>query len=142
MQLLWSRFKTYSFIVLWLVNLVWMYQSYLSDPPIRVVRANSDILTYGRNLEGEFQGNVVLSLIEIAILHLIIRPWSFNQSVGRVLLALVLLLPWAVLLVFVNLHAGQISKIHLVWLFLVSVVLIVILVVDFLIKVFSNNSDK
>jgi len=142
MQLLWSRFKTYSFIVLWLVNLVWMYQSYLSAPPIRAVRANSDILTYGRNLEGEFQGNVVLSLIEIAILHLIIRPWSFNQSVGRVLVALVLLLPWAVLLAFVNLHTGQISKIHWVWLFLVSVIVIVIFVVDFLIKVFSNNSDK
>lgn len=142
MQLLWSRFKTYSLIVLWLVNLVWMYQSYLSAPPIRAVRANSDILTYGRNLEGEFQLNVVLSLIEIAILHLIIRPWSFNHSVARVLVALVLLLPWVVLLTFVNLHTGQISKIHLVWLFLVSVVLIVILVVDFLIKVFSNNLDK
>jgi hypothetical protein len=119
-----------------------MYQSYLSAPPIRAVRANSDILTYGRNLEGEFQLNVVLSLIEIAILHLIIRPWSFNQSVGRVFVAIVLLLPWVVLLTFVNLHTGQISKIHLVWLFLVSVVLIVIFVVDFLIKVFSNNSDK
>src|SRR6185503_9781909 len=52
---------------------------------------------YGHNGEGALGEILVLSLVELAVLLAILRPWSYDRSWGRSLVATVLLLPWAML---------------------------------------------
>jgi hypothetical protein len=68
------------------------------------------------NWPGDLQHFVRMSLIELALVTVILRPWSYRRSGWRALGALVLLVPWTTLAVIVLIHSGTIMLWHAGWL--------------------------
>ncbi len=115
--------KNYSLLLLWVLAVVWMASdSYWFHPPEPAASP------YGRNVEGELITNVLWSSFELALLYLILRPWSFNRSLGRVGVTLILFWPWLLLFFLVTIHSGNVSMIHGVWLLLINTGLSLLLV--------------
>jgi hypothetical protein len=77
------------------------------------------LLTWGLWLAGE-----------VAVLYLVLRPWSYRRSWGRALLALVLCAPPLLLALLVLIHSGGIMAWHAMWLLAVFVTLLTCLVVS------------
>ncbi|MBD2104964.1 hypothetical protein [Leptolyngbya sp. FACHB-261] len=115
MRSFWRWFRLYSLGAYWIVLLGSMYLSIVSNsPPSQEMNPLS--IT---NFEGDLHRTIVASFVEIALLHLILRPWSFERPTGRTALALVLLLMWTGLLLYATTNTklvSQVSLIHLLWL--------------------------
>ena len=62
----------------------------------------------------------LVSGVESMILAVLIRPWSFRGSRGRLLLALSLFAPWAGLCLFSLIHASPFYAAHALWLVLTA----------------------
>lgn len=71
---------------------------------------------YGRNWPGDLQNLIKTSLCEIVLLWLVLRPWSFNRSWGRVLAAAALFTPYVALRMLAGMHGGPIISAHDIWL--------------------------
>jgi hypothetical protein len=76
---------------------------------------------YGHNHEGALTDGLVMTSVELVVLVAILRPWSYDRSWVRSLVATVLLAPWTMLSMMMSMHAGGIVFIHLFWIFLVLV---------------------
>lgn len=74
---------------------------------------------YGMNWPGDLGRGLGNTAVEVAVLVLLLRPWSFRDSIGRLVLALVLFLPWALFNLVLGMHGGPISNAHELWLLLV-----------------------
>jgi hypothetical protein len=122
MEQYWQWVKKYGLVLVWLLSVVLMYHSYLSDPPVTTSDA---AYRYGRNLEGELQRNLLLSSIEIGLLYTTL--WPFERSIPRVLFACVLFLPWTFIWTVLAMHAGGITLFHVLWLWLVCAGLMIAL---------------
>ena len=85
-----------------------MYLDYRHDPPNPALMGTA---TYGHNAVGEFERNVIRAVLELMILYLILRPWSYQHSWERPLVALILFLPWTCLHL-INIHVGGVTTIH------------------------------
>jgi hypothetical protein len=68
--------------------------------------------------------------VEVALLYVVLRPWSYRASWGRAAGALVVAVPYALLAFAASTHAGPIVGAHLLWLALVVVGLVVTTVVS------------
>lgn len=77
-----------------------------------------------KNWPGDLQRTLVASAIETVVLLLILRPWSFRDSVDRLVLALALFAPWTAFNLLTSVHAGEIVGAHLFWLVAVSASLV------------------
>lgn len=62
---------------------------------------------------------MVLS-VEVLVLYLILRPWSYCASWGRAAVAFLLFAGWTVLGGIGTMHSGRIGTFHWAWLFLVT----------------------
>lgn len=102
----------------WTLTAVMMALDWRADPhdPALV-----DTDRYGHNHDGALGDGLVLTLIELAILVAILRPWSYDRSWGRALVAVILLLPWTTLSMMLSMHQGGVVVLHFAWLFLVLV---------------------
>ncbi|NEQ24982.1 MAG: hypothetical protein F6K28_38995 [Microcoleus sp. SIO2G3] len=67
-------------------------------------------------------------MIELGILYLVIRPWSFRRSWVRCLGAMTLFFPWTFLMMFITMHGGGITRIHFFWLVGIDLILITLLI--------------
>jgi hypothetical protein len=74
---------------------------------------------YGMNWPGDLGGYLWNTAVEAGVLVLLLRPWSFRDSIGRLVLALLLFVPWALFSLVVGMHGGPISNAHELWLLLV-----------------------
>ena len=74
-------------------------------------------LSGNHNLPGELGRTVILSIVEVVILGLLLRPWSTDSLRSRLLVAIGLLLFWIVLFGVATMQSGLISKVNLLWLF-------------------------
>ena len=74
---------------------------------------------YGMNWPGDLREDLWDTAVEAAVLVLLLRPWSFRDSIGRLVLALVLFLPWTLFNLLVGMHSGPIGNAHELWLLLV-----------------------
>jgi hypothetical protein len=112
--------------LLWLVVAGLMIRSWSNDPydPTLVGTAR-----YGHNHEGALVDGLEITLVELAVLLAILRPWSYARSWGRALVALALLLPWTALSMLLMMHQGGILVLHTLWL-----VVVVILVAGALVR--------
>ena len=73
------------------------------------------------NWPGELMETLGLIAIEVALLYLILRPWSYTRSWGRALMAGLLLAPFAVFAFGVMFMYGSlIALMHVIWLGLVA----------------------
>jgi hypothetical protein len=79
---------------------------------------------------------LLVSAAECAILTFIVRPWSFHRSWGRLLVALAVFVPWAILSLLSLMHAAPVVVAHALWLLLVVAGLCVAAVIT----VFRRNA--
>jgi hypothetical protein len=108
-----------SLLLYGLMIVVLMYLDYRYDPPNPALTGTA---TYGHNIEGEFEQNVIYTVMELVILYIILRPWSYHHSWGRSLAVLILLFPW-ICLHLVNIHVGGTTTIHGLGLLLLEIIL-------------------
>jgi hypothetical protein len=105
---------------LWVLVAAAMTWSWLRDPYDAVKRAEHP---YGHNAEGALLSGIVTTLVELAVLHLLLQPWKRDRSAGWLVLTLLLLAPWALFSAFLCMHAGGIIAIHFAWVAVVFVAL-------------------
>jgi len=117
------RFSILGPAILWLLLLALMIQDWVADPYNPGLRSTA---AYGHNQEGALFQGVLWSTMELAVLYVILRPWSFRASWGRVLLALLLFLPWTSVSVMAVMHSGGVFVLHVFWLLVVSFSLIAV----------------
>lgn len=79
---------------------------------------------YGQNWPGDLRAMLLRAALETAVLVAVLRPWPFARSMWRLVVALVLFLPWTALHLLVGMHAGPVRQMHDIWLLLVSAGLI------------------
>ena len=109
-----------------------MYQDfYVVDPYNPSLRGSS---AYGHNSRDALHVGLVFLVVELLIVYAIIRPWSYQRSWRRALLALVIFVPWMILHAMASMHAGSVVALHVVWLLVLSVVLFVLFGVSVLSK--------
>lgn len=68
------------------------------------------------NGAGDLKTFVVMALVELAVVTVILRPWSYDRSWGRALGALVVLVPWTLLFLIMLIHSGGVMLWHVRWL--------------------------
>lgn len=78
----------------------------------------------GKNWPGDLQRTLIQAAIGTVMLALILRPWSFRDSVGRLVLALALFAPWTAFNFLTLTHVGEIIGAHLFWLLAVCIGLV------------------
>lgn len=131
----WTLLRNFGFVICWGIFIVLMWVDHLQDP------YNPNLIGtegYGHNYEGALLQGFILTLIELGILYLIVRPWSFRCSWLRVIGAIVLFFPWTFLMVFMTMHGGGIVMLHFLWLVVVDLVLSCILIAT-LLKMMLNS---
>lgn len=73
------------------------------------------------NHPGDLRTFLVRGAVELLVLALVLRVWSYRHAPGRAVLASALFLPWAMMSSVVCMHCGPIGGAHAVWLLLVAV---------------------
>jgi hypothetical protein len=104
----------------WLVTAVWMVTDYVADP---YVAGRTGTRAYFHNHDGALAQGLGASVVELAVLMLILRPWSYRRSWARAALALTVFLPWATLSTLSLMHVGGVLVVHAIWLVCVVLVL-------------------
>ena len=94
-----------------------MYLAFRLSPPMSIDPMFEMTLSGNHNLPGELGRTVTLSIVELVILGLLLRPWSTDSLRPRLLVAIGLLLFWIVLFGIATIQSGMISKVNLLWLF-------------------------
>ena len=112
---------------LWLAFAVMMVRNYLGDPYDPSLEGTA---AYGHNQEGALLQGILFSLSELVILTGLLRPWSYNRSWGRGMVAVALLLPWTALAVVSMMHSGGVFALHALWLMVVLVGVVVLTLVS------------
>ena len=82
------------------------------------------------NRPGDLRQFILMSGVELCLVLLLLRPWSYRRSWGRALTALVLLAPWTFLFLAMAVHSGGVMIWHLKWLGGVLVGLLVLFVIS------------
>jgi hypothetical protein len=70
---------------------------------------------FGANWPGDFRAAFGLLSLETLVLYAVVRPWSYRASWGRSVLALLLVIPWAILSFIVTMHSGRILGLLVLW---------------------------
>jgi hypothetical protein len=68
------------------------------------------------NRTGDLSSILLQMSLELLVLTVILRPWSYYRSWGRALTALVLCIPWTLIFMALLIHAGSVMVLHVVWL--------------------------
>jgi hypothetical protein len=99
-----------------------MVHDYLIDPydPSRTGTS-----AYGHNHQHALAHGLGVTLVELAVVYFILRPWSYRRSWLRPLGALVLYLPWTAFSMLMTMHAGGVFILHFLWLLAVVLILTV-----------------
>ncbi len=103
---------------LWVGTALGMVNDSLHDP---YVATRLGTAAYHHNQEGALLQGLGMTLVELVVLALILRPWSYRRSWGRSAVALVVILPWTLLWAGL-MHQGGVLVVHAMW--LVSLVVI------------------
>ncbi|MBX7081214.1 MAG: hypothetical protein K1X88_18585 [Nannocystaceae bacterium] len=106
--------------MMWVVLAILMARDWWHDP-YPPAHAMQD--AYGHNHEAALTKGLLISFVELVAVLAILRPWSYQRSWGRALLALALLLPWLLIWTVLTMHAGGVFVLH--WLWLGALVLVV-----------------
>ena len=106
---------------LWVLTAWAMVGDALRDP---FVAARQGTAAYGHNHEGALLQVLPVTLIELGVVMLILRPWSYRRSWGRSVAALVVFLPWTLLSAAILMHQGGVVVLHAMWLASLVVVLV------------------
>ncbi len=92
------------------------------------------------NYPGDLRTFLVRGAVELLVLALVLRMWSYRHAPGRAALAFALFLPWAMLNSVMCMHCGSIGGAHAVWLLLVAAGLFVAAIVSAVARVRSRRT--
>ena len=106
---------------LWVLTAVMMVRDWSDDPYDPLLEGTR---RYGHNSDDALANGLVLTFLELAAFVAILRPWSYDRSWRRALVAVVLLAPWTTLSMVMTMHAGGIAFVHFAWTFVVLVGLV------------------
>ena len=93
-----------------------MYLAFRLNPPAPPEQMSEMTFLGHQNLPGELGRTVMLSIVELVVLVLLLRPWSTEPLRPRLIVASGLLLFWIVLFGVATMQSGEISKVNLLWL--------------------------
>lgn len=125
---LFDAVRTFGLAAIWALTAILMLLNGLHDPFDPALEGTR---RYGHNHEGALRDGLVVSLVELAVLYGVLRPWKMGGRAWlRILGILVLLVPWTLVSAVLTMHAGGITTIHLMWLLTVVLVLVGALVVS------------
>ncbi len=124
--------KNYGLLALWLFVAAMVCSSYFGD-------RHEPGYYFARNTREAFYWLLVISLVEVAVLYLLLRPWNYQRSFARPLLALVIFAPWAIANMMLSMHAQTIILQHSFWLFFIVCPLLIIL---FLISAVATLANR
>ncbi len=116
MQRFWLWCKTFGLLTSWLATLLAMHLAFRLNPPASPDKMSEMAVMGHQNLPGELGRTVILSIVELVILVLLLRPWSREPLRPRLIVAIALLLFWIVLFGVATMQSGEISKVNLLWL--------------------------
>jgi hypothetical protein len=94
------------------------------------------------NYPGDLRTFLVRGVVELLVLALVLRVWSYRHAPGRAALALVLWLPWAALNSVACMHCGPVGGAHALWLLGVGLGLLVTLIVSLVARVRSRRTPS
>ncbi len=132
MSAVWRFCKNYGLLGLWLVIAAMICSSYFGD-------RHDPGYYFASNTREAFYWLLVISLVEVAVLYLVLRPWNYQRSFARPLLALFLFAPWAIINMMLSMHAQTIILQHSFWLFFIVCPLLIIL---FLISSVASIAER
>ena len=104
--------------------------------------AEGESIPYGHNHAGDLNVVLMTMAVEITVLFLILRPLSYNLSWGRVLLALILAVPLALLSLISTMHAGFVIFTHAMWCLIMVVMLAVLLIASLHLRAQRKHAVK
>ncbi len=122
--------RKYGLLALWLVAVVVILDAWRRDP---YVPRPIGLPSYHHNGPRDLPWFLGFSVAEVGVVYLLLRPWSGRRSWWRpigAVIALLVLLPWTVLLMVVGMHSGPIFGLHTLWLMALDVVVLCTLVVS------------
>lgn len=120
----------YGLPVIWFVFFVLMIANWLKDP------YDPDLLhPHGHNGKNALIIGAGLSVFELALFYLLLRPWSFNQSIYRLLTAFLVFLPWNYFSLIMCFHAGGIIILHFYFVSFLSFTLLFLMILHFAVKI-------
>ena len=122
MKTVWRITRIIGLAALGLAFILLMVRDYMVvDPPGPLPLGE---LPYGHNTPEILGRTVIFTLVELGLLYRILRPWSFDRSILRVVGAITLFAPWGVLNMLISMHSGGVFLWHMVWLVVVNLILI------------------
>jgi hypothetical protein len=132
---LWTFVRNYGLLVLWLAAALLLYSWYQTDYQIEQSIIN---LPRERNYDEPYRMTdwklmlltFAVITVELIILYLILRPWSAQRSIGRLLLAPALFMLLLILSSTSILDASNYVAFHGLWLLLVSCVLVICTIIS------------
>ena len=126
MRTIWQITRIIGLAALGLAFILLMTRDYtVVDPPNPLPPGEP---LYGHNTSGVLSRTVIFTLVELGLLYRILRPWSFDRSIWRVVGAIVVFLPWGVLNLLLSMHAGGVFIWHMLWLVVVNLILVGLLI--------------
>ena len=93
----------------WAATTAVMIQEWQHDPYNPALKGTE---SYGHNQAGALGRGVLYATVDLVVLCLVLRPWSYDRSWRRAALALLLFAPWALLNVITLMHAGGVWATH------------------------------
>lgn len=106
-----SRVRYFIPVALWLVTVVLAIRDYVGDPPDPTRLGTA---AYGHNSEGVLTLVLPLTLVELGVALVLLRPQG-RRSWLRVVAALVGFLLWAAASLLMTMHAGGVLALHAAW---------------------------
>jgi hypothetical protein len=108
-------------LLAWAATTAVMIRQWQNDPYNPALKGTA---SYGHNGPGALEWGVLYATLDLAVLCLVLRPWSYDRSWRRAAIALLLFTPWALLNVITLMHAGSVWATHImsavaIWLGLV-----------------------
>ncbi len=114
--------RTFGLAAIWALAAAWMVLDGLRDPYDPALEGTR---RYGHNHPGALREGLLASLVELAVLYVVLQPWrKSGRAWLRVLAMLVPLVPWTLFSGVLCMHAGGIVAIHFLWLVVVVLVLV------------------
>ena len=130
------RLATAPLLGWWIFIACSMWRSMRSDPGATGLAGDLPNL---HNRPGDLSLYLGLTIAELLVLLLILRPATYRRSWGRALAASALLTPWTLLFLALLIHSGGIMALHFLWLAGLLVGLLALTVVSSIAAVRSKS---